>query len=177
MARYQGPWIESIPPTMHTWGGKNYIESPKMPKNENKDNLSEHKISVHEKSRSVIISAAEKIFDGKCPLPLPPHPLKLIRESNKLADLATSKPEVLPCWYFNYNKCGRDIPLHRIREKYVLHYCLDCHLILGQKNIHQRTKVPCPFREMYHDEFNEHQLPNFGKEMAGSSKRQESESN
>ena len=41
MAIYKGPWIVSIPPTMHTWGGKNYIESPKTPKNENekKDNL------------------------------------------------------------------------------------------------------------------------------------------
>ena len=32
MAGYQVPWIVSIPPTMCTWGVKNYMESQKMPK-------------------------------------------------------------------------------------------------------------------------------------------------
>ena len=37
-ARYQVPWIVSIPPSMQNWGVKNYMENPKMSKNGNEKN-------------------------------------------------------------------------------------------------------------------------------------------
>ena len=124
----------------------------------------DNRISVFTKSPDTIRNAAEIIFAGKCPNPMKPVPLKTVRDANLMADQATSEEEVSPCFYWNMLTCDKPYPMHKTRNRWVAHFCSDCYHILRQRNMHQRTRVGCPFRKIYNDSYNDNsalKMPNF----------------
>ena len=93
-----------------------------------------------------------------CPPPMDTNiEQKVIRETNTKADFATTMTmgmeRVYPCYYWNWKRCERVAFFHRNANRNVMHVCGDCFYILGQRNLHQRTKWPCPFMSIYVDTF------------------------
>ena len=110
-----------------------------------------HQISVFNKSHDAIRNAASKIFGTNCPLPMHAYPMNAIRNANLLADQFTSESEIQPGFFWNLQTCERNFPLHHTSGQWVQHICMDCWVILRQKNLHPKGVRPCPFRKLYHD--------------------------